>query len=33
MGVEGRKVTIYVPRFCKAMRATLVEERLVGAAR
>ena len=24
MGVEGRKVTFYVPRFCKAMRATLV---------
>ena len=23
MGVEGRKVTFYVPHFCKAMRATL----------
>jgi len=32
MGVEGKKVAFYVPRFCRAMRATLEEERLVGAA-
>ena len=32
MGVEGKKVAFYVPRFCRAMRATLEEERFEGAA-